>query len=116
MENKIEVNPSKSTTFKSTPPKLLKSEPDLVSTTLQIIFNNAVGQTIFPDELKLADISCLFKQNIKIFKRNCRPINILPIVSKVFERLMNTKLSTQFLHIYHGCIVVFARAIMPSMN
>ncbi len=93
MKNEIdELNPSKSTTFKSIPPKLLKNESDLVSTPLQIIFNNSVEQSSFPDELKLADVSSLFKKEVKTFKGNYRPISVLPTVSKVFERLMATQI------------------------
>ena len=61
------LNTSKSTTFKSVPPKLLKSESKLVSTPLQIIFNNSIEQSSFSDELKLADVSSLFKKEVKTF-------------------------------------------------
>ena len=87
------LNPSKSTTFKSIPPKLLKSQSDLVSTPLQVVFNNSVEQSSFPDELKLADVSSLFKKEVKTFKGNYRPISVLATVSKVFERLMDTQIS-----------------------
>ena len=92
MKNELErLNTSKSTTFKSIPPKLLKNEYDLVSTPLQIIFNNSIEQSSFPDELKL-DVSSLFKKEVKTFKGNYRPISVLPTVSKVFERLMDTRI------------------------
>ena len=43
MENEIDtLNPSKSTTFKSIPTKLLKSQSDLVSVPLKIVFKNLV--------------------------------------------------------------------------
>ena len=88
-----ELNPSKATTFKSIPPKLLKSESEIVSAPLQIIFNNSIEHSSFPDELKLADVSSLFKKEVKTFKGNYRPISVLPTVSKVFERLMGTQIS-----------------------
>ena len=94
MKNEIDtLNPSKSTTFKSIPTKLLKSQSDLVSVPLQIVFNNLVEQSSFPDELKLADVSAVFKKDVKTFKGNYRPISVLPAVSKVFERLTNTQIS-----------------------
>ena len=79
--------------MKSIPTKLLKSQPDLVSVPLQIVFNNLVEQSSFPDELKLANVSAVFKKDVKTFKGNYRPISVLPAVSKVFERLMNTQIS-----------------------
>ena len=94
IKNEIsELNPSKASTFKNIPPKLLKSQAELVSATLQIIFNNTLEHSTFPDELKLADVSSLFKKEVKTFKGNYRPISVLPIVSKVFERLMGTQIS-----------------------
>ena len=93
MKNELDrLNTSKSTTFKSIPPKLLKSECDLVSTPLQIIFNDSIEQSSFSDELKLADVCSLFKKEVKTFKGNYRPISVLPAVSKVFERLMDTQI------------------------
>ena len=63
MKNELDrLNTSKSTTFKSIPPKLLKSECDLVSTPLQIIFDNSIEQSSFPDELNLADVSSLYRK------------------------------------------------------
>ena len=43
--------------------------------------------------MKLADVSAVFKKDIKTFKGNYRPISVLPAISKVFERLMNTQIS-----------------------
>ena len=88
-----ELNPSKATTFKSIPPKLLKSESEIVSAPLQIVFNNSIEHSSFPDELKLANLSSLFKKEVKTFKGNYRPISVLPTVSKVFERLIGTQIS-----------------------
>ena len=66
----------------------------LVSTPLQIIFDDSIEQSSFPDELKLADVSSLFKKEVKTFKGNYRPISLFPTVSKVFERLMDTQISS----------------------
>ena len=99
-----ELNPSKATTFKSIPPKLLKSESEIVSEPLQIIFNNSVEHSSFPDELKFADVSSLFKKDVKTFKGNYRPTSVLPTVSKVFERFMGTKIST-YMSQYLSCLL-----------
>ena len=72
---------------------MLKSQSELVSAPLQVIFNNTVEHSTFPDELKLADVASLFKKEVKAFKGNYRPISMLPAVSKVFERLMGSQIS-----------------------
>ena len=95
-----ELNP----TFKSIPPKLLKSESEIVSEPLQIIFNNSVEHSSFPDELKFADVYSLFKKDVKTFKGNYRPISVLPTVSKVFERFMGTQIS-RYMSQYLSCLL-----------
>ena len=43
----------------------------------------------FPDKLKLADVSPIFKATDSFFKNNSRPISVLSAISKCFERLMS---------------------------
>ena len=50
--------------------------------------NDAIDQNIFPDNLKKADVSPIFKIGDFHIKKNFRPISVLSTLSKVFERLM----------------------------
>ena len=50
--------------------------------------NNAIDENIFPDNLKKADVSPIFKIGDSQIKKNFRPISVLSTLSKVFERLM----------------------------
>ena len=43
---------------------------------------------IFPDVLKIAKVNPLHKKDSKIDHRNYRPISLLSVVSKVFEKLI----------------------------
>ena len=69
---------------------------------------------VFPDDLKLADISSLYKKDDYMRKQNYRPISLLPAVSKVFERIMYSQLfdyiGTFSLHYW----VVFEKDITHS--
>ena len=40
----------------------------------------------FPDELKIADIVPVFKKEDPNDKTNYRPISLLPLISKIFEK------------------------------
>ena len=42
---------------------------------------------LFSEELKLAEVSPIFKKKDDLDKENCRPVSVLPHVSKVFERI-----------------------------
>ena len=42
----------------------------------------------FPDDLKLAEVSPVFKKNNDLNKEISRPVSVLSQVSKVFERIV----------------------------
>ena len=53
--------------------------------------NDRIGNGVFPNDLKLADVSPVFKKVDlkKSFKKeNCRPISIIPHTSKVFGKII----------------------------
>ena len=53
------------------------------------IFNYYIVElSSFPDELKLAEIVPAHKKKSTTDKSNYRPISLLPVVSKVFERII----------------------------
>ena len=49
---------------------------------------------IFPDKLKLAKIIPLFKKGDPTIFSNYRPISLLPVISKVFERILHDQIFT----------------------
>ena len=84
---------NKATPIQNIPIKTLKDSKDVVSLPLTHIFNTElVTKCHFPDELKLADISPLHKKMEKVFVQNFRPVSLLPVVSKLFERLMHSQI------------------------
>ena len=50
--------------------------------------NLSIEKGCFPEELKLAEVSPIFKKKHDLDKENYRPVSVLPHVSKVFERIM----------------------------
>ena len=46
----------------------------------------------FPDDLKLAEVSSIFKKNDDLDKENYRPVIVLLNVSKVFERIIYSQI------------------------
>ena len=47
----------------------------------------------FSDFLKSEEVKLVFKKNSRIDKVNYRPVSILPVISKIFERLIFKSLS-----------------------
>ena len=60
------------------------------------IFNMCVTASFFPSEMKLAEISPIFKKNDNLRKENYRSINLLTIASKLFENIMSDQLTEYF--------------------
>ena len=54
--------------------------------------NECIKQNKFPNELKIADITPIFKKEDPLDKTNYRPISILPTVSNIFETILFNQL------------------------
>ena len=59
---------------------------------LMHVSNLSITQGVFPHELKVAKVIPLFKSNDPIVFSNYRPVSVLPLFSKIFERLMYNRL------------------------
>ena len=90
----MSLNPNKSTSG-SIPTKILQSVAKVYCVPLTDCINNCISDGIFPNELKLASVTPVFKSGDASFKSNYRPISILPSLSKVFEKLLSLQI-TQF--------------------
>ena len=56
------------------------------------IFNKSIVSGVFPDSLRHAKITPVFKIEDKCMVNNYKPISVLPVFSKVFEKLMHKRL------------------------
>ena len=59
---------------------------------LTYIMNLSIMKGIFPSELKIARVIPLFKSGDSTSFSNYRPVSVLPLISKILERLMYTRL------------------------
>lgn len=63
---------------------------------LEIICNKSLQQGTFPNNMKTAIVTPLYKGNEKTEIINYRPISLLPTISKILEKLVHTRI-TKFL-------------------
>ena len=75
-----------------TPLKLLKG-CNFTYEKLANCINNSQSEGLFPDSLKRANIIPVHKKNDPLDKENYRPVNILLLLSKVYERAIFNQLS-----------------------
>ena len=61
---------------------------EATANTLQILFNNELSNSEFPENSKLLEITPVLKEKDILEKTNYRPVSILPPVSKLLGRSM----------------------------
>ena len=57
------------------------------------IINESITEGTFPSELKLAEVTLVFKKLDCMNKENYRPLSLLSHMSKVFERILYNQLN-----------------------
>ena len=73
-------------------PMLLKTSINHISVPLSHICNLSLTEGVYPDNLKLANVVPLFKADDCMLFNNYRPVSILCVFSKVFEKIMFNRL------------------------
>ena len=75
------------------PVKILRENADIFSVYICDFFNETIRSGKFPLILKNADITAVFKKGFKGSKENYRPVSILPVISKIFEKLISKQIT-----------------------
>ena len=71
---------------------ILKLAMSSIKIHLAHILNLSLSEGIFPDELKIANVVPLFKADDPMLFNNYRPVSLLCVLSKVFEKIMYSRL------------------------
>ena len=90
----LNLDSSKATPVGDNPADMLKSTVDIHLSFITKIINFSHENGCFPDELKIAKVSPVFKKSDGLDKENYRPASILSHVSKVFERIIYMQIDT----------------------
>ena len=94
MEKEIQnIDLQRATTKNTNPPKILKINCNTSAETLHNFFNEFLITGSFPDNLKLADMTPVFKKKDPLNKEKYRPGSVLPSISKIFEKFMQQQIN-----------------------
>ena len=76
--------------------KTIKENKDLIAYFINKIFNNALSCSQYPNDLKNADVTLVFKKDRKSDKSIYLSMSILRNLSKIHERLMQNLMCPYF--------------------
>ncbi len=96
MKNPRKLNIKKTTGYDGLSTKLIKIAAPKFVTSLTCMINRYINDCVFPDYLKMASVSPVFKTKDEFTKENDRPISVLCVFSKSFESVLNDQLQKYF--------------------
>lgn len=103
------INVNKATGVDGIPAKVVKHCKNSIVPQITSLINLSVETGCFPDRLKQAQVRPLHKKNSPLDKSNYRPVSILPIFSKIYEKILETQLGDFFEKIFHSYLCAFRR-------
>ena len=95
--------------------KIIKDNADIFSNFILKNFNKCIIEGKFPDQLKKAGVSTVFKNGNHNDKTNYRPVSILPLFSKIYERLIYNQVNHMTEMPYQHFCAVFEKNIALSI-
>ena len=81
---------SKATGLNKIPAKLLKDAASVIAKPVTYLINLTISTGEIPSQWKEARVTSIYKTGMKDDENNYRPISILPLVSKVMERAIQS--------------------------
>ena len=88
------IDSRKATGADGIPGLLLKTCASVLAPSLTTIFNASLAAGELPQAFKQADFAPVYKSGDRETASNYRPISLLPIVSKLLEKIVSTQLKT----------------------
>ena len=86
------LKPNKSPGYDNISSNVVNETSDIFFTPLKYIFNFSLQQGIFPENLKVAQVSPVHNKDEELLLANYRPISVLPCFSKLLECIMYNRL------------------------
>ena len=101
------MNTKKATGHDQISVKMLKIASNVICKPLTTLVNRSIQSNTFPNSMKVADVVPVHKKNSTLEKGNYRPVSLLPITSKLFERAIYTQLIEHFDSIFNPLLSAF---------
>ena len=86
-----QLNPAKSAEIDNLTGKFLKEGAPVLASPITDLVNLSISLSLFPDDCKIAKLKPLYKKEAKTKPKNYRPISLLPLLSKIIERIIHNQ-------------------------
>ena len=86
------LNKSKASGYDNITVNMVKLSKNEISVLLTILINKSFESGIVPSQSKIAKVTPIFKNGDKEIISNYRPISVLPILSKIIEKVVNLRI------------------------
>ena len=83
-----QINPTKAAGIDNLSGRFLKDGSPILAKHLTQLCNLSIKLKQFPDPCKIAKLKPLFKSGKRTEAKNYRPISLLPLISKIFEKVI----------------------------
>ena len=91
------LNASKAHGWDKISSRMIKLCGKTIAIPLKLIFRSILEESVFPDDWKKSNVVPIHKRDSKNLIKHYRPISLLPIFSKIFERLIFNFLFNYFI-------------------
>ena len=95
--------------------KMIKVCGSAISFPLKVIFKSMINEGVFPEDWKKSNVVPIYKKESKNLIKNYRPTSLLPVFTKVFERLVLMRCLTSFCEINCSLLVNLASYLVAPV-
>ena len=86
-----QLNPAKSAGIDNLTGKFLKEGAPVLASPITDLVNLSISLSLFPGDCKIAKLKPIYKKEAKTKPKNYRPISLLPLLSKIIERMIHNQ-------------------------
>ena len=98
---------NKATGHDQIPARAVKESAEILCQPFSCLVDFLFERGKVPSSWKLGEIVPVHKKDCKLTKTNYRPITILPVLSKVFEKVVHSRVASNFEDVYHNNVFAY---------
>ena len=103
------INTRKAPGYDGFPGKLLRIAHNELCDPLAMLMNRCISSRCFPEVMKKAELSPIYKKCDNLHKGNYRPVSVLTCLSKLYESVLNDQLMGYFTDKFNDLVCAYRK-------